>query len=117
VSAILSDFARSNSPVFVLGRQIRISWLPNVEGVEFVRLSDAQATARRSDCNNHWVVRVVNDPRTGEVRVSRRRTCSASVYGKDFELREGEWRHTRTGTGSGWYGGPPPECVACMQQP
>lgn len=117
VPAILSDLTRSDSPVFVLDRQIRASWLPHVEGVEFVRLSDAEAAARRADCNNYWFVNVVRNPRTSGVRLSRRQTCSASVHGKDFELRQGVWRLTSTGVGSGWVGGPPPECVACLRSP
>jgi hypothetical protein len=117
ISAILSDFGRSDSPVVVLGRQIRMTWLPAVEGVDFVRLSDAEAAARTSGCGNYWFVTVENVPRNGDLRVSRQRTCSASVHSMDFALREGEWHQTRTGIGSGWVGGPPPECVACLRLP
>jgi hypothetical protein len=117
ISAILNDLSRSDSPVFVLGRQIRAFWLPPVEGVDFVRLSDGEAAARTSACGHYWFVTVEKVPRTGDLRVSRRRTCSASVHTKDFVLWQGQWRQTRTGIGSGWVGGPPPECVACLRLP
>ena len=114
--AIVKELAASDGRVFVLSRQIRVEWLPSVEGVEFVRLSDAEAVTRSSACGDYWVI-AVGPSHNGNLGVVTRPRCSASVSYMEFAFRDGEWRDTgRRGTGSGWYLGPPPECLACLQR-
>jgi hypothetical protein len=114
---IVKGLEGSNGRVFVLSRQIRVEWLPSVEGVEFVRLSDAEAVTLSSACGDYWVISVAKDRDNGDLWVTTRRRCRASSSGMAFALRDGEWRDTgRRGTGSGWYIGPPPECLACLQR-
>jgi hypothetical protein len=115
ISAILSEVGRSDNPVFVLGRQIRVAWLPQLAGVTFVRLSDAEAAARTSACGDYWIVAVQKNLANGNLTVSRRPKCRASVYSNVFALREGEWRLTASGVGSGWVGSPPAECLPCLR--
>jgi hypothetical protein len=115
---IVRGLEGSNSRVFVLSRQIRVEWLPSVEGVEFVRLSDAEAVTHSSICGDYWVISVSKDYRdNGILWVNTRRKCRAGSSGMAFAFRDGEWRFTGGGgTGSGWYLGPPPECLACLQR-
>jgi hypothetical protein len=114
---IVKGLAASGGRVFVLSRQIRVEWLPSEAGVEFVRLSDAQALTRSSTCGDYWVISVHKLPDNGNLAVRTGRRCSASMSGMEFALRDGEWRDTgRRGTGSGWYRGPPSECLACLQR-
>src|SRR5829696_3403294 len=50
VSDTLRDISPSNRRLFVLAHQIRVEWLPQIDGVEFVRLSNAEAAASLSAC-------------------------------------------------------------------
>jgi hypothetical protein len=115
--AIVKGLLASDGQVFVLSRQIRAEWLPLVAGVEFVRLSDVEAVTRSSTCGEYWVISVHKLPDNGNLAVRTGRRCSASASGMEFAFRDGEWRDTgRRGTGSGWYIGPPAECLACLQR-
>ncbi len=117
ISAILKGLTPSDGRVFVLSRQTRVEWLPQVDGIEFVRLSDGEAVARSSTCGNYWVISAHRLSRNGNLDISTRLRCSASVSSMEFALRDSEWRDTgRRGIGSGWVDGPPPECVACLQR-
>jgi hypothetical protein len=107
---------------FVLASQIREDWIPQVEGVEIVRVSDAEAASLLLACGTYWVITVRRDlnarhaAANGSMLVSRRQQCSASVSETEFVLRGGQWRAVGGGLGSGWVGGPPPECVRCLQR-
>ena len=99
--------------VLVLSRQIRVEWLPKVEGVEFVRLSDADAAKLLTSCGTYWVIAAAVTDR-GRLRISTNEQCNASTHGTDFERRDGEWRPAGTGVGAGFVGGPPAECLPCL---
>ena len=118
--AVMSIFLKEAFPSgdrprteFVLRSQIRDEWLPDSRGVEIVRLSQADATARLAMCGTYVVLSVQNQS-NGVVRVARQSKCSASVHGTDFAIRDGQWRPVGSGIGSGWIGGPPAECPLCV---
>ena len=116
MSATLKELRPSDGRVFVLSRQIPPDWLPRVEGVEFVRLSEPEAVARSAACGHYWIFSVANSPRPGNLRITTGQRCNAGTSGKEFARRDGEWRDTGiSGVGSGWVG-PPPECLACLPQ-
>jgi hypothetical protein len=43
-----------------LASQLREEWLPTVEDVEFVRLSDAEAKDLRAQCGTYWIISVLD---------------------------------------------------------
>ena len=98
---------------FVLRSQMRDEWLPKSAGVEIVQLSDGEAAARLKTCGTYIVISVLKQ--SDRVRVFRRPKCTASSRGTDFAVRDGQWRPVGRGIGSGWAGGPPPECLACAK--
>lgn len=120
--AVMSMFLKEAFPPsdrprteFVLRSQIRDEWLPDSRGVEIVRLSQADATARLATCGSYLVFSVQKQS-NGAIRVTRRPKCSASVRGTNFAIRNGQWVAVGSGIGSGWFGGPPAECRRCLTQ-
>jgi len=100
---------------FVLRSQVRDEWLPRPENVQIVQLSEADAQTRLGACGTYWVLDVykTNDDR---VRVTRQPKCTASAHGTNFAIRDGQWRAVGRGIGSGWLGGPPAECLRCINR-
>ena len=94
---------------FVLRSQMRDEWLPNLQGVAIVQLSEADATARLA-CGSYLVISAQRQ-NDGVVRVTGQPKCSASVQTTDFAIRDGQWRAVASGIGSGWVGSPPAECL------
>ena len=116
MSMFLTDAFRpagSARTEYVLRNQMRDEWLPTVEGVEIVQLSDADAAARWATCQSYMVISVVRQS-NGSVRVIRSPKCSASARGTDFAIRDGEWRAVSRGIGSG-FAGIPADCVPCIK--
>ena len=109
-------FRPSGSPrtEYVLRNQMRDEWLPTVEGVEIVQLSDADAAARWATCRSYMVITLVARQNNGSVRAIRAPKCSASARGTDFAIRDGEWRAVSSGIGSG-FAGMPADCVPCLK--
>ena len=116
MSMFLTDaFRPADSPrtEYVLSSQMRDEWLPTVEGVEIVQLSDADAAARWATCRSYIVI-FVSRQSNGRVLVIRRPKCSASARGTDFAIRDGQWRAVGSGIGSG-FAGIPADCVPCLK--
>ena len=114
---VMSIFLRETFPPsdrprteFVLRDQLRDEWIPNVQGLEIVRLSEADATARLT-MGGTYLVFSVQKRSDGVVRVIRQAKCMAAVHQTDFAFRDGQWRPVASGIGSGWVGGPPAECA------
>jgi hypothetical protein len=98
---------------FFLRSQVRDEWLPRLENVQIVQLSEADAKARLGACDTYWVLDVYKT-KDDRIRVTRQPKCTASAQGTNFAIRDGEWRAVGRGIGSGWIGGPPAECLRCM---
>ena len=116
MSMFLTDaFRPAGSPrtEYVLRNQMRDEWLPTVEGVEIVQLSDADAAARWATCRSYMVISVSRQS-NGSVRVIRSAKCSASARGTNFAIRDGQWREVGRGIGSG-FAGIPADCVPCIK--
>jgi hypothetical protein len=86
---------------FLLRDQIRDEWLPKLQGVELVPLSEGDATARLTMCGTFLVLSAQKQS-DGVVRVSRQAKCMASVYATDFAFRDRQWRPVASSIGSGW---------------
>jgi hypothetical protein len=122
VSNVLSHAmaTRGGRRVFFLARQLRSEWLPVVQGVEFVRLSDAEIAAHVLNCGSYWIIsRLERAANVVSMRLSA--ACDATTLGYMVSLEDGEWRlgppgsrkgggSWVPGTGSGFVGDPPPEC-------
>jgi hypothetical protein len=90
--------------VAVLSRQIRDEWVPQMDGVEFLRLSDADAVKRLASCETsgtYWLV-LVSQLDGGMVRITTTEKCGGVSYVARFERHEGQWRVPGVGPGMGW---------------
>src|SRR5687768_9693702 len=56
MSSVLRGLEPYSEQVFVLSRQVRPEWVPRVQGIQFVRLSDDDALARSTACGDYWVI-------------------------------------------------------------
>lgn len=92
---------------FLLASQVRPEWVPPGSGA--VLLSETDAATLLEQCGTYWVVQQVQ--RKAEVVSMRlRQRCGGTVLGYDMLFDGSEWRVTGQGIGSGFVGGPPPEC-------
>ena len=104
---------------FFLASQIRNEWLPTVQRVEFVRLSDTDIAAHLATCGYYWMIDRVE--RTNNVVSLRlRQRCGGTSLGYVVSFDGREWRLGPPGTGKdggGWgpgrgsgFNGRPPGC-------
>ena len=105
-----------NRRIPVLARQIRPEWVPHVDGVEFLRLSDGDAEKHLANCEtggSYWVMSV-NQLDGGMLEVTTSLKCGVSTHSVQFDRSEGQWRARRRGIGSGIVE-VPPECE-CLRR-
>lgn len=104
VATVLTHAMRSSKQEFFLASQIRSEWLPVLQGVEFVRLTDTEIAGHLSACGQYWIISRVD--RTGDVvSISLDRKCGCSSVGYIVSFDGGEWRLGPPGTGKdggGW---------------
>ncbi len=101
ISAVVTHAMAQRSKEFFLATQISSEWLPNIPGVELVRLLDSEIAAHLANCGRYWVVgRVKARGQCGlvvsvaemwwdEPRLSRvvRRACVATRPARHWERR------------------------------
>jgi hypothetical protein len=99
--------AESSRREFFLASQIRNQWLPTVQRVEFVRLSDDDIAAHLATCGYYWMIyRVERSDNVVSLWLRQRCGFSARAYVVSFDGRE--WRLGPPGTGKdggGWVPG------------
>ena len=111
--------AESARREFFLASQIRNEWLPTVQRVELVRLSDTDIAAHLATCGYYWMIdRVERTNNVVSLRLRQRCGSTARDYVLSFDGRE--WRLGPPGTGKdggGWvpgigcgFNGRPPGC-------
>jgi hypothetical protein len=105
---------------FFLASQIPTEWLPSTPGVEFVRLADAEVVGHISACGVYWLVEKVERV-DNVVSIMLNQRCGGTVRGYIVSFEGNEWRLGPPGAGknggswvpgigSGFVGGPPPDC-------
>jgi hypothetical protein len=105
---------------FFLASQIRTEWRPSIPGVEFVRLADAEVVGHISACGVYWLVEKVERV-DNVVSIMLNQRCGGTVRGYIVSFEGNEWRLGPPGAGknggswvpgigSGFVGGPPPDC-------
>jgi hypothetical protein len=100
---------RSRPTALLLARQIQPDWLPPT-GSATALLSDADAATLLAQCGTYYVIDRVS--RSGDVvTLMLRRQCAGEVRGYTVSFDGREWLAAAAGIGSGFVGGPPPECV------
>jgi hypothetical protein len=111
--------AESSRREFFLASQIRNEWLPTVQRVEFVRLSDDDIAAHLAQCGYYWMIyRVERSDNVVSLWLSQKCGSGTRDYVVSFDGRE--WRLGPPGTGNdggGWapgigsgFSGRPPGC-------
>ena len=109
---------------FLLSSQVRPGWLPAIDRVDFVLLTDAEAATLISNCGTYWrVSRVEHSDKVVSLRFDERCGGTRLEYVVSFDGHA--WRLGPPGTGQnggGWspgigsgFSGPPPDCP-CFQR-
>lgn len=113
--------AHTQPPHHLLSSQIRAEWLPTIDGMPLVLLSDDDAMALAGACGTYWVIETIR--REGDVvSLFLGRRCSGGTLAYIVSFDGQDWRlgppgtgrdggGFATGFGRGVYGGGPPlEC-------
>jgi hypothetical protein len=121
LSTVLTHAMRNQSKKeFFLESQIRNERLPEVLGVELVRLADNEISGHLAMCGTYWLISKVE--RAGNVvSLFLGQKCSGSVLGYTVSVEGFGWHLGPPGTGrdgggwqpgigSGFVSGRPPEC-------
>ena len=104
---------------FLLASQLRPEWLPAMDRVEFVLLTDAQAVTLIAKCGSYWMVSGVKRTENNVISLQLDHWCAGSVRDYVVSFDGKEWRlgppglnggGWLPGIGSGFVGGPPPGC-------
>jgi hypothetical protein len=93
---------------FLLASQIRSEWLPAVQGVKFVLISDSDLSGFLSQCGTYWII--TNLKRTQNVvTMVLDLKCGGRALGYSVSFDGKGWEARHTGTGSGIIM-PQPDC-------
>jgi hypothetical protein len=106
-AAFAQEFGSSRQPAreFFLSSQVPKDWLPRIQGIEFVGLSDREAAALLSKCLTYWVIRSV-ERSADVVSLVLERKCSGGSHHYQISFDAGMWRADLRGLGSGFVGRP-----------
>jgi hypothetical protein len=109
IAKVLTDaVAQYHRSEFLLSSQIRREWLPVIQGVNFVLISDADIRGFLSRCGQYWII-------TGLTRTQNVVTmllhskCGGTTRGYSVSFDGKEWQLRQTGIGSG-FPMPQPDC-------
>jgi hypothetical protein len=98
---VLSNaMANSSKREFFLASQIWSNWLPDLPGLELVRLNDAEASAHLKACGTYWQVSQL-ERRGDVVSLSLGKRCGGTVLGYVVSFDRGTWRLGPPGRGNG----------------
>jgi hypothetical protein len=92
---------------FFLASQVRNEWLPAVQGVEFVRLSDTDIAGHLSGCGLYWIISRL-ERADNVVSMWLEQRCGGRTLHYVVSFDGNEWRLGAPGTGKdggGWIQG------------
>jgi len=103
IGVVLAHAMAQSHREFFLASQIPDKWLPRLSGVEFVRLSQADAVRHLAACGEYWVieqVRLTGD--TVSLQLTHRCGASRLDYVASFDGHEWKLGPPGTDASHGW---------------